>query len=161
MKIEFSKIKNHEKIEFLGDLKYFNNQKNISTIKEYKEVKANISLERANDITIIKYDIDAKLKVYSTLSGEEFDYPLHVVETLYYTENKELESEDVFFINEGYVNLEDEIYSLIITSIPLILHKKGEKYPKGENYRVISEDELNEDDGSGFSPFDKLKDLDL
>ena len=43
----------------------------------------------------------------------------------------------------------------------LILHKKGEKYPKGENYRVISEDELNEDDGSGFSPFDKLKDLDL
>lgn len=161
MRIDFSKVKSFEKIDYIGDLNFYNNTKRLKTIKDYKSVEGVVEIQKADSVIIVKYDIHAVLSVLSTLSGEEFEYPLDVNETLYYTDKKEMDSEDVFYVKEGYVDLDQEIYSLIITSIPLILHKEGEEYPKGKNYRVISEDEIDENDGSNYSPFDKLKDLDL
>lgn len=161
MRIDFSKVKSFEKIDYIGDLNFYNNTKSLKTIKVYKSVEGVVEIQKADSVIIVKYDIHAVLNVLSTLSGEEFEYPLDVNETLYYTDKKEMDSEDVFYVKEGYVDLDQEIYSLIITSIPLILHKEGEEYPKGKNYRVISEDEIDENDGSNYSPFDKLKDLDL
>lgn len=161
MRIDFSKVKSFEKIDYIGDLNFYNNTKSLKTIKDYKSVEGVVEIQKADSVIILKYDIHAVLNVLSTLSGEEFEYPLDVNETLYYTDKKEMDSEDVFYVKEGYVDLDQEIYSLIITSIPLILHKEGEEYPKGKNYRVISEDEIDENDGSNYSPFDKLKDLDL
>lgn len=161
MRIDFNKVKSFEKIDYIGDLNFYNNTKSLKTIKDYKSVEGVVEIQKADSVIIVKYDIHAVLNVLSTLSGEEFEYPLDVNETLYYTDKKEMDSEDVFYVKEGYVDLDQEIYSLIITSIPLILHKEGEEYPKGKNYRVISEDEIDENDGSNYSPFDKLKDLDL
>ena len=161
MRIDFSKVKSFEKIDYIGDLNFYNNTKSLKTIKDYKSVEGVVEIQKADFVIIVKYDIHAVFNVLSTLSGEEFEYPLDVNETLYYTDKKEMDSEDVFYVKEGYVDLDQEIYSLIITSIPLILHKEGEEYPKGKNYRVISEDEIDENDGSNYSPFDKLKDLDL
>lgn len=161
MRIDFSKVKSFEKIDYIGDLNFYNNTKSLKTIKDYKSVEGVVEIQKADSVIIVKYDIHAVLSVLSTLSGEEFEYPLDVNETLYYTDKKEMDSEDVFYVKEGYVDLDQEIYSLIITSIPLILHKEGEEYPKGKNYRVISEDEIDENDGSNYSPFDKLRDLDL
>ena len=161
MRIDFSKVKSFEKIDYIGDLNFYNNTKSLKTIKDYKSVEGIVEIQKADSVIIVKYDIHAVLSVLSTLSGEEFEYPLDVNETLYYTDKKEMDSEDVFYVKEGYVDLDQEIYSLIITSIPLILHKEGEEYPKGKNYRVISEDEIHENDESNYSPFDKLKDLDL
>lgn len=161
MRIDFSKVKSFEKIDYIGDLNFYNNTKSLKTIKDYKSVEGVVEIQKADSVIIVKYDIHAVMNVLSTLSGEEFEYPLDINETLYYTDKKEMDSEDVFYVKEGYVDLDQEIYSLIITSIPLILHKEGEEYPKGKNYRVISEDEIDENDGSNYSPFDKLKDLDL
>lgn len=161
MRIDFSKVKSFEKIDYIGDLNFYNNTKSLKTIKDYKSVEGVVEIQKADSVIIVKYDIHAVLNVLSTLSGEEFEYPLDINEILYYTDKKEMDSEDVFYVKEGYVVLDQEIYSLIITSIPLILHKEGEEYPKGKNYRVISEDEIDENDGSNYSPFDKLKDLDF
>ena len=161
MRIEFNKINSREKINYSGDLNFFSNINNFPSIKEYKKVEGFIEVEKADSIIIIKYDIHAVLTVLSTLSNEPFEYPLDIDETYYYTDKKEMESEDVFYIEEGYIDLDQEIYSLIVTSLPLTLHKKDEVYPKGEKYRVLKEEEINDDDGSNSSPFDILKDLDL
>ncbi len=161
MKIDFAKVKGKETIAYSGDLNYFNNFNKSKTIKEFKSVEGKVTLEKADAVLIIKYDIKAVLDVFSTLTNEPFEYPISIDETLYYTSEKEMESEDVFYIKEGRIELEEDIYSLIVTSLPLILHKEGEEFPHGKNYRVLKEDELNEDDGSSYSPFDKLKDLDL
>lgn len=161
MKIDFAKVKGKETIAYSGDLNYFNNFNKSKTIKEFKSVAGKVTLEKADAVLIIKYDINAVLDVFSTLTNEPFEYPISIDETLYYTSEKEMESEDVFYIKEGRIELEEDIYSLIVTSLPLILHKEGEEFPHGKNYRVLKEDELNEDDGSSYSPFDKLKDLDL
>ena len=161
MKIDFAKVKGKETIAYSGDLNYFNNFNKSKTIKEFKSVEGKVTLEKADAVLIIKYDINAILDVFSTLTNEPFEYPISIDETLYYTSEKEMESEDVFYIKEGRIELEEDIYSLIVTSLPLILHKEGEEFPHGKNYRVLKEDELNEDDGSLYSPFDKLKDLDL
>ena len=161
MKIDFAKVKGKETIAYSGDLNYFNNFNKSKTIKEFKSVEGKVTLEKADAVLIIKYDIKAVLDVFSTLTNEPFEYPISIDETLYYTSEKEMESEEVFYIKEGRIELEEDIYSLIVTSLPLILHKEGEEFPHGKNYRVLKEDELNEDDGSSYSPFDKLKDLDL
>ena len=161
MKIDFAKVRGKETIAYSGDLNYFNNFNKSKTIKEFKSVEGKVTLEKADAVLIIKYDINAVLDVFSTLTNEPFEYPISIDETLYYTSEKEMESEDVFYIKEGRIELEEDIYSLIVTSLPLILHKEGEEFPHGKNYRVLKEDELNEDDGSSYSPFDKLKDLDL
>lgn len=161
MKIDFAKVRGKETIAYSGDLNYFNNFNKSKTIKEFKSVEGKVTLEKADAVLIIKYDIKAVLDVFSTLTNEPFEYPISIDETLYYTSEKEMESEDVFYIKEGRIELEEDIYSLIVTSLPLILHKEGEEFPHGKNYRVLKEDELNEDDGSSYSPFDKLKDLDL
>ena len=161
MKIDLAKVKGKETIAYSGDLNYFNNFNKSKTIKEFKSVEGKVTLEKADAVLIIKYDIKAVLDVFSTLTNEPFEYPISIDETLYYTSEKEMESEDVFYIKEGRIELEEDIYSLIVTSLPLILHKEGEEFPHGKNYRVLKEDELNEDDGSSYSPFDKLKDLDL
>ena len=161
MKIDFAKVKGKETIAYSGDLNYFNNFNESKIIKEFKSVEGKVTLEKADAVLIIKYDIKAVLDVFSTLTNEPFEYPISIDETLYYTSEKEMESEDVFYIKEGRIELEEDIYSLIVTSLPLILHKEGEEFPHGKNYRVLKEDELNEDDGSSYSPFDKLKDLDL
>ena len=161
MKIDFAKVKGKETIAYSGDLNYFNNFNKSKTIKEFKSVEGKVTLEKADAVLIIKYDINAVLDVFFSLTNEPFEYPISIDETLYYTSEKEMESEDVFYIKEGRIELEEDIYSLIVTSLPLILHKEGEEFPHGKNYRVLKEDELNEDDGSSYSPFDKLKDLDL
>lgn len=162
MRIDFSKIKTKETLNYQGDIAYFNSAANIKAIKAYKDINGLVTVEKADSVIVIKYDINAVLTVYSTLSGEPFDYPLEISETLYYSDDKDMESEDVFFVPEGYIDLNEEIYSLIIASLPLVLHKEGEEYPKGENYRVLSEDDLiKEDEDISNSPFDKLKDLDL
>ena len=127
MRIDFSKVKSFEKIDYIGDLNFYNNTKRLKTIKDYKSVEGVVEIQKADSVIIVKYDIHAVLSVLSTLSGEEFEYPLDVNETLYYTDKKEMDSEDVFYVKEGYVDLDQEIYSLIITSIPLILHKEGEE----------------------------------
>ncbi len=162
MRIDFNKVHEEETLDYTGDLSYFNSLKSISTIKEYKKVTGKITLEKADSVLIVHYLLKPVLTVYSTLSGEPFDYIFTIDEKLYYTDQKELDSEEVFYIKEGYIDLNVEIYSLIITSLPMVLHKDGEEYPHGDNYRVLSEDELDKEvDDSKFSPFDKLKDLDL
>ena len=55
------------------------------------------------------------------------------------------------------------IYSLIITNLPTRLVKKSESYPRGESYRVISEEEYLKDKEKeeGGNAFDALKDLEF
>ena len=90
MRIDFSKVKSFEKIDYIGDLNFYNNTKSLKTIKDYKSVEGVVEIQKADSVIIVKYDIHAVLNVLSTLSGEEFEYPLDVNETLYYTDKKEI-----------------------------------------------------------------------
>ena len=94
MKIDFAKVKGKETIAYSGDLNYFNNFNKSKTIKEFKSVEGKVTLEKADAVLIIKYDINAVLDVFSTLTNEPFEYPISIDETLYYTSEKEMESDD-------------------------------------------------------------------
>lgn len=161
MRLDFSKVDAKTIInidENSSTLKKYNHS---SVIEEINSVTGTVTTERADEVIIVKYNLKANLLVHSSISGDLFDYIMNVNETLYYTSNKALESEDIFFEDKDYIDLNEDIYSLIVTNLPIKLHKKGEKYPSGDNYRVLTEDELNEDSGDQTSPFDVLKDLDL
>ena len=57
-------------------------------------------------------------------------------------------------LNE-YFDIDNIIYSLIVTSLPLNIHQDNEKIAKIEGVSEDIEDDITS------SPFDKLKDIDL
>ena len=56
------------------------------------------------------------------------------------------------------MDLDNIIYTLIVSSLPISIHAPNEEVIESDEYRVISEDDL---DSENTSPFDVLKDLDL
>lgn len=161
MKIQFAKIQSNETIDYSLEL-----QEPISvnkaSIVSINGANGTIDLEKADDVYILTYHIEANLTVLSSISNEPFDYNEEIEETLYYTDKKEFKSNDVFYINKDYIDVDEEVFSLIITSLPIQLHKPGEEYPSGENYRVISEDDLEKEESQENNPaFAVLDELDL
>lgn len=161
MKIQFAKIQSNETIDYSLEL-----QEPISvnkaSIVSINGANGTIDLEKADDVYILTYHIEANLTVLSSISNEPFDYNEEIEETLYYTDKKEFKSNDVFYINKDYIDVDEEVFSLIITSLPIQLHKPGEEYPSGENYRVISEDDLEKEESQETNPaFAVLDELDL
>ena len=161
MKLQFAKIQSNETIDYALEL----NEPlviNKASIVSIKAAAGTIDLAKADDVYIINYHIKANLTVLSSVSNEPFDYEETIEEEIYYTDKSEFKSNDVFFINKDYIDLDEEVFSLIITSLPIQLHKPGEDYPKGENFRVISEEDLEKEmEEESDSPFAKLLDLDL
>lgn len=157
MKIQFSKITGHEVLDYELELKE-PLLVEASSIKTINSAKGTITLEKADDVYIIKYDIEASLTVYSSITNEPFEYLEEISDTIYYTDKEEFASNEVFYVDESYIDIDKEVFSLIITSLPITLHKEGEEYPSGENYRVMTEEEYEkEHEGNHF--FDALDDL--
>lgn len=160
MRLDFSKITKKESFSYNPDLEKFNERNYSKIIDKFLNVECTIECEKAEDVYILKYKIAAKMMVHSSITDELFEYDTKTTDTLYYTNKKELESEEVFYESKDFIELDQEIYSLIVTSLPIQLHKEGEEYPSGENFRVISEDEAYKDNCDS-SPFDILDTLDL
>ena len=158
MKINYKSIKDKESLNYECDTKLLNELNHNNFIKKINNVKGIIEFDNTSeDILIIKFDLDYSLNVLSTISLNEFEYNATLEEELYLTNNKELESEDIIYLKDGF-ELDEIIYSLIVTDLPITLKQEGEHYENGDNYKVLSEDEV-EKERSEFnsSPFDDIK----
>ena len=84
-----------------------------------------------------------------------FPYNFHLEDKLYFTSDENFENDDVIYLENEYFDIDNIIYSLIITSLPLNIHQDNEKIAKIEGVSEDIEDDITS------SPFDKLKDIDL
>lgn len=138
--------------------KKFNFSKIITSINK---VEGTINFNKLNDILIINFDLNSSLTVVSSYSLEEFDMNLPLKDTLYLTNKKENENDEIILVNQSFA-LEEIIYSLLVTEVPINVHKEGEIIETNEEFHIYSEEELeNEKEKEHDSPFDILKDLDL
>lgn len=161
MKLQLLNVKDERIIQYKDSGKTFNELNFSKIIKEFKEVEGTIGIKKVDKIFFVTFDITANLVVYSSLTYEPFTYTHKFSEDLEFCNDENYCDDNVILFDGDALILEDVIYSLIITTLPIKLTKKGEKAPVGENYRVLSEDEYYKEKDSEGNAFDKLKDLDL
>ncbi len=94
---------------------------------------------------------------------EELEYHHKDREEFIYAREGNLEEGIDQTEKNGDINLDDAVHAIIVASVPMHLHKRDAKLPSnGEGYRVLTEDEFNEEQREHkSSPFDVLDDLDL
>ncbi len=163
MNINFSSFKEGvvEKINYAPDISEFNELNHSSIIEKINSVNGEITFSKVNDCLIITFNIDVNIDAISGYTLKVFKKDLKLEDTLYFTNDENNETEEVFYTKE-IINIDEIVYSLLVTSIPLNIHEENEEFPKGEDFKVYSEDELeNELNEESSSPFDCLKDLDL
>lgn len=165
MKLSFFNVNKKETLTYKGDVNVYNELNKSSYIQSFNSVSGKIIVDRYEEVVVCHFKITANLVVLSSLTNEPFNYKLKIDDVLCYTRQESYAAieKDIILTPENYIDLEEVIYSLIITSLPTRLVKKSESYPQGENYRVISEEEYLKDkeNEEGGSPFDVLKDLDF
>ncbi len=161
MRLQIFNVKDERVFDYNEDVKVFNDLNKSKVIKEFKKVHGKIIVKKVDKIFFVTFDIKSKLEVFSSLTYEPFAYNHNFKEELQFANDEKYCDDETIFVDDDALNLEELIYSLIITTLPIKLVKKGEHAPKGENFRVLSEDEYYEEESSQGNAFDKLKDLDL
>ena len=156
MKINFNEVIENRTLDLDLDLNKLNKEYQSDTIKSFNNIKGTINLNKVDNILIFKIKFVTNLTLISSYSLKEFSKE----DTLYFTNDKNLSSEETILIDDE-IDLYNIIFSLALTSIPLKIHADNEKEIKGEGYRVIKEEDLRAENEATSSPFDILKDLDL
>ncbi len=159
MNIYFNQVKDHDEVSFESSLnKFF---KEDALLKKINNCKGTITLNKAENTLIINFNILCNINITSSYTGVPFNKEIKIDDTLYFTNTKSLDSDDIIFVKD-LIDLDYYVYSLLITSIPVDAHKDGEKLPKGKDYRVLTEDEyLKEKASSGSNAFSALNDIDF
>ena len=160
MKINFNEIIENRTLDLDLDLNKLNKEYQSDTIKSFNSLKGTINLNKVDNILIFKIKFVTNLTLISSYSLKEFSKDIKVEDTLYFTNDKNLASEETILIDDE-IDLYNIIFSLALTSIPLKIHADDENDIKGEGYRVIKEEDLKDENEVTSSPFDILKDLDL
>ena len=160
MKINFNEVIENRTLDLDLDLNKLNKEYQSDTIKSFNNIKGIINLNKVDNILIFKIKFVTNLTLISSYSLKEFNKDIKVEDTLYFTNDKNLASEETILIDDE-IDLYNIIFSLALTSIPLKIHTDDEKEIKGEGYRVIKEEDLKDENEVTSSPFDILKDLDL
>lgn len=160
MKIYFSQIKEHEVLDYESLLKDYIDGSD-GTLKNINSTSGIVDLNKFDHSLIVKVDLVFDVNVVSSYTGKIFNTKIKVKDDLYFTDSKSLDSDEFILINDE-IDLDNYIYSLLITSIPLNIHKPNENLPKGDGYRVLTEEEFKkEKEESGGNAFDALKDIDF
>ena len=159
MKIYFKEINGTKVFDIAIDLKKLNEEYESSTIKKINSISGTIKANKVDDILILDFQIDSNLTLISSYSLKEFDKDFSVDDTLYFTDEEECASEDTLLV-KNEIDIDNIIYSLLVTSLPIKLYADDEKVIKGNGYRVLKEGEEDEENEES-SPFDVLKDIEL
>jgi len=161
MRLQIFNVKDEREFDYDESPKTFNSLNKSKVIKEFKSVNGKITIKKVDKVFFVNFNFKCKLEVFSSLTFEPFIYNHKFNEDLQFTNDEKYCDDEIIFVDNDELNLDEIVYSLIITTLPIRLVKKGEKAPSGEHFRVLSEDEYLKEKSSQGNPFDKLKDLDL
>ena len=90
------------------------------------------------------------------------DYKININENIIFTLDKQYEDGDIIYLDENYIDIDQLVYSYVVSELPSSIKEEKFDTIEKDNYRIISEDQYQkEHQKRKSSPFDKLKDLDL
>lgn len=114
------------------------------------------------DLLILNFDIKVTVIGVCNYTLEDVEIPLHIKDNISISDTIE-DDDDIFYEPNVLFDIDPYILSLILSSVPIKIVKKGAKLPEsGNGYRVLSEDEyLKEQSEKKDSRWSKLDDIDL
>lgn len=162
MKIYLSDIKD-ETQTFQETITFDLSNYKLDYLKDLSPINVNLKTRKISEqLFSISLNIKGKATLISAIKLDLIDYDISLNEDLLFTNSLELEDVDIIYFEGNYIDLDNIIYSLIMTSLPYNIKGKNEEANiSGEGYRIISEDQYNKEQKSKGNAFDKLKDLDL
>ena len=164
MKIDVSKL-NYSKETLFEEEVSFDPEKFTFHIPilEIKLAKVKAKVSRYDDFIYVALEISADVVLQCSYSLAAFDYKLKEKDELHFATSKEEGDDDIIIYKGNFIELDQHIFDIISSSIPLSPKAPNAKLPdSGKDYRVISDEELIKEKENSFdSRFDKLKDLDF
>lgn len=155
MRIYLNTIKDKENyiLEDVGRLDELNS---YFQIKKFNSINCNLEISKLDNIYELKVELDSEISAISSYSLKVFPYKLSLNDKLYFTLNELYENDDVILLENDFIDIDEIIYSLIITEIPVNIHEKDESLKNYGDIGVLKEEEVVHQ-----SKFDVLDDIDL
>ena len=138
--------------------------KNNPILLDIKSLKGRVEVDYVSNLSLLKISLNGELVLRSTRTLKPVNYKLRVKDNLTITLTKlDYIDEDIIYLNEDELNMDDILYSLLIASLPLQVTNEDDEYINGDGYEVISEEEYIRRKNKSIenSPFASLKDFDL
>lgn len=164
MKIDVSKLKYSNKNVFKETL-VFDNEKFPPHIPLLEVKKADVVLEvsRYEQFIYVNAKVKAVVLLQCSYTLKPFETTLKDEEELHFSPYKDDGDEDIILYKGNYIEMDEYIYDIISSNVPLSPKSKDAELPSGgDGYRIMSDEELRlEKESKGNSAFDSLDDLDL
>lgn len=130
---------------------------------EVNSCKAVVKAQRFEEFLYLNISIVAKVVLECSYTLKPFETTLKGSDELHFAPYKDEEDEDLIEYTGNVIDLDEYIFNILSANVPLSPKAPGASIsPKGQGYRVISEEELEKEmSEKGNSAFDCLKDLDL
>jgi uncharacterized protein len=143
------------------DLDFSNEKFDPTHIRSIKNTHVIVTGVDYDDYLILNIKIKSDVIGVCSYSLEDVDYKVNISTSLTFTYNDD--EEDTIHIDGPIFELDPYILDLIVADVPLTLVKKGAKLPSsGEGYRVLTEDEYNEEQANKTDPrWAALDDIDI
>lgn len=134
----------------------------LPPLLEVKKLLAKAKVHRYQDFIDVNLEIKTDVVLQCSYTLKPFDSKLHESDEIHFSSYDD-GGDDIQIYKGNLIDLDPYIYNLLSAAVPTSPKAPGAKLPEsGKNFRVISEDEFNEEKEEGTDPrFDKLKDLDL
>ena len=139
MKIYFNDVKNTLTISYNSHLQDYCKD-DAPVLRKINKMNGEIHFSKVDNVLISSY------------TNIPFNYKMELDEELFFTDSKEMDSDELIYTKDE-IDLDYYVYSLVLTSIPINVHKKGETI-----YRDDSDDSQEE---VKSSPFDVLEGIDF
>ncbi len=144
MKLNRATLKVNKPTKFSEDIDFSNEEFDPLFLRGIKSCHVDIEATEYEDLLRVEISIKAKVIAVCAYTLEDVNLPLIINEELAFSDDKDDEYSN--YEPDMLIDLDPYILGLIIASIPPKVIKKGAKPPEsGEGYRVLSEDQLEEE----------------
>ena len=146
-----------EKLEF--DL----SANKLNYLKSLNNVYIDVCIYKVGeDLINLDFEISGQAILLSAINLDKVPYQIKIKEKIFLTTDETLQDENIIYHKDNFIDLNDLAYSYIIADLPHNIHSQKDKTNiVKDGYRIISQQQYEEEQKKKPSPFDKLKDLDL
>ena len=150
MIIEKSELINYKHIEKSYDFTLDEEDvKNVKDIISFEYAKVKVEADYISELALIKIHVKVKMILRSTRALKPVAYYFSEREelTCSFYQDGDLNDENIIVVEDDKIDIDEEVISLIITSIPIkIIGKDEPEHLEGDGYEVMSEDEYYQKD---------------
>ncbi len=155
MRRYFNSFKDDELIEYQVNKTLLNNLNQSKDIQSFNGGIVTFFIKKIDEILEIKIKGTIDLSLISSYSFKPFKTNIEIKDKLYFTDNENYESEEVFLIN-NMIDFDEILYSLVLVSIPINPYKEGEDTTSISGIKILQEEDVKSETFPLSEKLDKI-----